>query len=978
MSIFFQEENQNVDSFYQELDSDALDYEEQSTSLKIDVALDSEFTAEKFLSFQFSVRFIYNNKLYKQTFVILDNDLFHLFESELIHQFQVETGALVIFDNLNSDQPILAEYIAHYLFEKINHRDDKLTISVNLFMFYSMRDLTVALSPSFLKPYFLNEKKVLNQRRNISGFLVQEHQLILKNNSKKIETYSFRFDYKIKDLFGLANSSLADLTESCGINTETKKSLDIYKENMLLACKNEPYLFLKYGIFDCEVLFQIVESKINSSNSILSNTFGIYNKNLFYTLENLPITIGSYVYSLWERFLKHNVLKDHTLFWIVIAKQSILDPSYKDYTNAKKALSLLNKIKSFQELKYLSESKSPDYVFIEKYLLNPKAISYYSYQMLSPQYLVENSNDNTLSALSLIQGGRAINERPIEYFFKCVADIDIASAYGNQLLRTILPIGRPRYYVSTNNQKAIKLGDFFNKYESELIPNIYKIVVSGDLSFEQDLIFSKLTDLQHLQKLSNVKKYGSSIEIDDLDDTVPFVLLTKQIKNGIITSHIWDILKKVCSKKEMSEIRNLEVIAAAFYLKKDEVFSIEDVQDEWLKDNGESRYDMPLQTNVDTRTHKWYGLKMSTFISPMLEERKRLKKSKNSIDQALQNSLKLIINTMYGVLCSRFFPNIANVICADNITAATRADVWLMSRALNSFNSITDGGGYCLNNVYHIKETNANIKKPSFEALSNLGRLKYHRSIKMSSLGSFNWIELFEKKEPYTHPQFHLLDGLGFEHIKKFWSFYNININFNIEHKITNLAAKAVSFRKSDYAYLIYNINTMDYTEVFVRLRGVRRSIDYKKNPAYLLLLCMLEEKDEFNSPLIYIEWTPIKLKSWRKQLNNPHDPMTFSGKPGALPGEFYQRERVFSLNNTFIRITNEKLYNQIKNRYKKRKRVINNKLVYDEYIQFFEKFLISEGIKKTYQRMIDNDLRSTSYIKRRKNTSSAGENNSF
>ena len=60
---------------------------------------------------------------------------------------------------------------------------------------------------------------------------------------------------------------------------------------------------------------------------------------------------------------------------------------------------------------------------------------------------------------------------------------------------------------------------------------------------------------------------------------------------------------------------------------------------------------------------------------------------------------KLFTNTTYGVTVSPFF-TVSNVILAQNITGRIRTAIWLHEKALNTLQSITDGGILNLNRVY--------------------------------------------------------------------------------------------------------------------------------------------------------------------------------------------------------------------------------------------------------------------------------------
>ena len=61
---------------------------------------------------------------------------------------------------------------------------------------------------------------------------------------------------------------------------------------------------------------------------------------------------------------------------------------------------------------------------------------------------------------------------------------------------------------------------------------------------------------------------------------------------------------------------------------------------------------------------------------------------------------KLIGNTSYGVSVSELFPN-SDIIFGNNITANVRSYMWLIEKALNVKQSITDGGFFDFFNVKH-------------------------------------------------------------------------------------------------------------------------------------------------------------------------------------------------------------------------------------------------------------------------------------
>lgn len=126
------------------------------------------------------------------------------------------------------------------------------------------------------------------------------------------------------------------------------------------------------------------------------------------------------------------------------------------------------------------------------------------------------------------------------------------------------------------------LGEFFDKYVLKMQKyKFYKIVVSGKLSFEQDLIQSKI--VSEVTAGNRIRNF-STLEIGEQVIPTDFVMLRKEIINGSITDSTWEILKKVCSTKEMTEIWNLVVVSAIYHFDEDACFTIEEFLDSVLAD----------------------------------------------------------------------------------------------------------------------------------------------------------------------------------------------------------------------------------------------------------------------------------------------------------------------------------------------------------------------------------------------------------
>jgi hypothetical protein len=268
--------------------------------------------------------------------------------------------------------------------------------------------------------------------------------------------------------------------------------------------------------------------------------------------------------------------------------------------------------------------------------------------------------------------------------------------------------------------------DFEKRCEKSChVPNLYKIVVSGKLSFEQNLLFSKLTTESTLKKDFGQRKFSGLGHDDKAHLHADLVLLQKEIKNGVITSDVLEMLRAVCSNLELKEFYDLEVVTATFWYGELKCDSVEEWIEKVLSSEGELVFDGSLQSLSDTRNRWWFPIPLKYFIGELVEERKRLKKiwaeCTDPVEKerlaAKQNALKLIINVLYWCLTSPYF-QIGNAVLADCITARARVEVFKLAKALNLSQTITDGGNYCLTEVFHFKK-GGKRPRPSLSVLSS-------------------------------------------------------------------------------------------------------------------------------------------------------------------------------------------------------------------------------------------------------------------
>ena len=130
-------------------------------------------------------------------------------------------------------------------------------IYTDLFLYYSLKDLTYGFGFKNMMPYDLEKKPGLVQRRNISGKIEIE-----QNYGER----GYDLVFKIRDLCGLHPGGLKDLAKS--VSLEKIDKFDPFKSNMDQALLTQPDLFIEYAMNDALLLPNIFEKKIVINNTI--------------------------------------------------------------------------------------------------------------------------------------------------------------------------------------------------------------------------------------------------------------------------------------------------------------------------------------------------------------------------------------------------------------------------------------------------------------------------------------------------------------------------------------------------------------------------------------------------------------------------------------------------------------------------------------------------------------------------------------
>jgi hypothetical protein len=307
----------------------------------------------------------------------------------------------------------------------------------------------------------------------------------------------------------------------------------------------------------------------------------------------------------------------------------------------------------------------------------------------------------------------------------------------------------------------------------------------------------------------------------------------------------------------------------------------------------------------DTRTRAWWAVPLEGFIGRLVDARKlqkALSKDPSLTEQhreaakGLDGMLKLMINTLYGVMASRFF-TVGNTVVANNITARARVAVWMLAKALRLRQCITDGGIY-----EHTAVCAFEGRKPGLDTLSRMWEWENrNRGRYLVPLGGRDWSGPLPGQDE--------LDALAAEHVRQFWERYGLEFPFKLEHKMANSFTRAAYWSKGDYA-----LRTPK--EDKFALRGKDRPKKDTAHPSYRLLVNILDGKDEFPADLSYTRGGILKIGKWRivQQSGGP----AYRGMKRLRPGDNLPTTRHEArYNNVHFPLKDERDYLSRRNRKK-------------------------------------------------------------
>ena len=290
--------------------------------------------------------------------------------------------------------------------------------------------------------------------------LIQNHTI----SQKRCIITSKVCDFQVEDISGWTNLSLVNFAASQGVILEDKSKMDDYKDRMTDGLLEYPEEFIDYAFGDTRPLFEIRDNFINNIENIAINIWKIPQDKI-----QIKPSLGGLIGGLFAAYIEN--LSNRPEYSWALQKLGTLN---RDHVNYQKNL------KKFQEA--LKTNKIPE---LDKYDFDNLVYGESSIPHLAKQI------DTSACFLALVQGGRCNNENPYRYSLDYALDIDVQGAYATALTKLTYPLGLPRIEEYRPNQQPLTLDEILKKLNHQ--SENWMILVEGELSFSQDLLYSKLS-----------------------------------------------------------------------------------------------------------------------------------------------------------------------------------------------------------------------------------------------------------------------------------------------------------------------------------------------------------------------------------------------------------------------------------------------------------------------------------------------------
>ena len=290
------------------------------------------------------------------------------------------------------------------------------------------------------------------------------------------------------DLKGWSNKSLKNFAASVGVEMTAKVKMDDYKSHMLDGLIAEPETFIDYMVGDTTCLFEIREKFVENIQWLQRDVIKLPELAVD-MIDTIPLTIGSIVAKTVEKYIRYCLCPNRQFeLEYALLKLGIINGDAKD----KKEVTALHdelrqKITNSQTF---ADNSNEVINLITEYR---KQYQFEAFSQCSVNYFGQETKTSE-AYLALVQGGRCNNEQYWRYWLDYAADIDLKSAYTSVLRRINYPIGLPTTTSFTPNEPRWTLEQWFK--ETKVLDGSnhnWMVIVNGDLSFSQDLLYSKET-----------------------------------------------------------------------------------------------------------------------------------------------------------------------------------------------------------------------------------------------------------------------------------------------------------------------------------------------------------------------------------------------------------------------------------------------------------------------------------------------------